>query len=179
MITEEIKIKALTHVFYEIVQLRLCKDRISYLAKNPSDTIEFFCERATYLEAFLIHLRILRDFFQNKPKAIDKRDPTNLTKHADIYSEDFGFACRLINFSDEINYKLDKDLAHLTYFRLKSNPAWNFNEIFDLINLHINDFLKHTEEKYPEIYYLNSEYYKSKWLSDEFRMYLEILNNDK
>ena len=58
-------------------------------------------------ESYLIHARVLCDFFQQN------------RRNDDIVCEDYGFERKALGVPDDIEKRFDKSLAHLTYSRLK------------------------------------------------------------
>lgn len=63
-------------------------------------------------EAYLLHARVLRDFFQKQYR---------LPKHDDILCSDYGFPSDELGVPSSIETRFDKSLAHLTYARLESD----------------------------------------------------------
>jgi hypothetical protein len=180
MITEELKIKGITHIFYEMVQLKLCfnvlTDKFSRLSRLISKNDEaYFCEKATYTEALLIHVRTLKDFFECEPKNPDKRDPNDLNKRADMYAADYGFPRTSLNLNDQILARLDKDLAHLTYHRIILPMDWYSNDTIDKLEPSVIAFIQHIQTKYPDVFLTNSKYYADKWLDEEISIYIDII----
>jgi hypothetical protein len=180
LITEEMKIKGLNHILYEITQLKLCanaiKDRFSRNARAVANKDEkYYCEKAAYTEALLIHTRTLKDFFEGQPKLPDKRDVNDLEKRADMFSIDYGFPPSDLGFDPLIKKRLDKDLAHLSYHRVSLPVDWNSNDTVDKLEPHIIKFLHHLHRNYRDVFDKSSAYYLNGWLDDEMEMYIEIV----
>ncbi|MFC1585742.1 hypothetical protein ACFL5V_09365 [Fibrobacterota bacterium] len=175
-ITKQQKIAATKHILYEMVEMILCNKQINALAQNfnPEDDSQC-CAKSAYLEALLLHIRILRDFFQFKPKTPDKRDINNRMTRADMYSVDFGFKQQKILFDPELRFRLNKELAHLSYHRLHSSIFWYGTETIEKIIPACKAFLMHLKSKWPGIDNADSEYYKSGMLDGETLRYWNIL----
>jgi len=110
--TQQQKADVLEHVRYEIGGL------FPQVRVNPSDVYM----SNIVLEAFLLHVRALIGFFESKSRWKDSVIPA-----------DFGFCQREVPIPDDIETRLNKDLAHITYSRLhqKTTPdkRWNFRSI--------------------------------------------------
>jgi hypothetical protein len=89
--------EAVGHVLYEIEMFLLAPHL------RPQDTVF----KSVVSESYLLHARILRDFFQEE------------RKHDDIVCDDYGFHRDDLHVPDEIQTRFDKSLAHLTYSRNK------------------------------------------------------------
>jgi hypothetical protein len=88
------KVAAFEHVLYEI-------EMFVALPIESADTIASNC----ITEAFLVHARILCDFFQK-----DRRKD-------DIVCADYGYPQQSLGINQDIETRFDKCLAHLTYSR--------------------------------------------------------------
>ena len=98
------KVDALQHVLYEIKMF-----------VNLPGTANHELVSNCLTEAFLLHARVLCDFFQ-KPRCKD-----------DIICDDYGFQRRSLEIREDIEIRFDKCLAHVTYSRTcftDSTQAW-------------------------------------------------------
>jgi hypothetical protein len=103
------KVAALTHVLYEMEM---------FCALPLTWEIDVLNNSLT--EAYLIHARVLVDFFQKKKRCKD-----------DILCSDYGFSPRPLGISEDIERRFDKSLAHLTFSRLCFRAEDRTNEWID------------------------------------------------
>ncbi len=130
--TEEIAQK----VRYERGMLDWCAQQIALASELPKSDANQSRSNLT-LEGFLLHARVLRDFFVGPPKKDD-----------DVLAEHFleepvpvcTWSCPYL--SEHRNRKrLDKLLAHLTYTRLGHEKKWNVAKIHAEIERAWQEFL--------------------------------------
>ena len=70
------------------------------------------------VEARLIHIRALLDFFQQEKRRVRKKSELD-----DVLSSDYGFAQCIVGIDKPYKERLNKDLAHLTYSRASRLPS--------------------------------------------------------
>lgn len=119
------KLKGLEHVLYEI-------EMFTELPASSAYPLVSNC----LTEAFLIHTRVLCDFFQ-KPRIKD-----------DIISDDYGFPQSSLGISSDIETRFDKCLAHVTYSRIcfkdeDDTKRWLLTHFRPRLILRIREFLEH------------------------------------
>ena len=89
------------------------------------------------LEVFLLHARVLRDFFVKSPS-----DDDVSTQHFfDAPSVWVSKANTLCQTLEKERVRLNKKLAHLTYSRLTEEEEWDFNGIHDELLKAKHEFL--------------------------------------
>jgi len=105
--TDAQKRDGLRHVHYEIYSLA----GQSWLTGRPvADNLENTTHiRNALLEGSLVHCRILVDFFGNNPRSRHNED--------DIQSGDYGYNEPPVLVDKALLTKLNKTIAHLTYYR--------------------------------------------------------------
>ena len=122
-------LEILPHIIYEM----------EILFNLPSVRGTNFYEYAI-IESRLIHARNLKNFFEAKTRKLD-----------DAISKDFGFPQKNLGISIDIEERFNKDLAHITYSRLKRTPEtkkWVYaNFITPLIDRCI-EFAQFVTQKY-------------------------------
>ncbi|MBN8521710.1 MAG: hypothetical protein J0L77_07435 [Alphaproteobacteria bacterium] len=118
------------HIEYEYKMLIHSGTRFLELSQDPTSNAN---DKNAYLECFLLHLRVLDEFFsfkhegkseKEKKSKKDKRDDDVLVTH---YSKQ-KFGALLTDVERE---NVNKRLAHLTLIRLENKDNW---PIDDLIN---------------------------------------------
>jgi hypothetical protein len=117
------KVAVFEHVLYEI-------DMFVALQRESTDTIASNCGT----EAFLVHARILCDFFQK-----DRRKD-------DIVCADYGYHQQSLGISQDIEMRFDKCLAHLTYSRscfTEDTKVWLLQYFRPALLDRIRGFLTH------------------------------------
>lgn len=125
-------IEILPHVRYEIEQC-FCIPK-----HDPNDA---HIRESVFL-AMLIHARLLVDFFE---RASSKFPDDVLCSH-------FGFAASSIPMLDADRLRLDKDIAHLTYSRLRHTPEtkpWPIEAILTSLHSTVIKFVHHIIEHPP------------------------------
>lgn len=142
---EDDKQKALVHIFHEIKSyfnaFLLISDFASIVVKDKQNNEINYISTDIKLDYFLLHSRVLIDFF------IDK----NPRYKDDIISSDFGFHDNEFIISPDTLNNINKRLPHLTYER---NLSYGSTFIWqgDLINFPLlkacSKFLEHLIIKY-------------------------------
>jgi hypothetical protein len=120
----------LPHVRYELGQSLIIP---SY------DMSDIHLSESIFL-AILVHVRLLLDFFQG-PRRQD-----------DVVASDFGFPLSRIPLQKEDTIRLDKDILHLTYSRLRHTPEttpWPVGAIVYALRPRVIEFMKHVIENPP------------------------------
>ncbi len=98
------KAGALFDVAYEIEQ-------VPGLLKDSPTPDKITCNAR--LEALLLHTRVLLDFFEHSKR-----------EHDDVLATDYDFPAKPLALNPEIQNRLNKELAHLTYSRQqRKGPA--------------------------------------------------------
>jgi len=117
------RIMALEHVLYEI------KMFVALPAVTDNELIS-----NCLTEAFLLHARVLCDFFQKK-------------RHKDdIVCEDYEFQRSSLHIDEDIEVRFDKCLAHVTYSRCRftnDTKAWLLEHFRPPLLRRIAAFLEH------------------------------------
>jgi len=98
--------RALADVFYEIQQLL----ESSQLASNDPLVMNAF------LESWLVHVRVLLDFFERNRRSIYRHDGDR-RENDDVLCTDFGFSAKPVGVHRKWRGRLNKDLVHLSYSR--------------------------------------------------------------
>jgi len=121
----------LPHIRYEIEQC-FCVPK-----HDPNDP---HIQESVFL-AILIHARLLVDFFE-----------TASSKHDDVLSSHFGYAASTIPMQADDQLRLNKDIAHLTYSRLRHTPAtkpWPIGAILLSLRPTVVKFIRHILDHPP------------------------------
>jgi hypothetical protein len=111
---------ALDHVAYEIEQLvGICLWMIhSHAAQSSAaESSEAILEANVYLEAFLIHIRALSDFFERTDRT--QRKGAELD---DVLARDYHFAAQPLGLDDRVRQRINQELAHISYSRVNISP---------------------------------------------------------
>jgi hypothetical protein len=121
--TSQQRLDALHHVLYEMEMFADLPIRCDIpLLQNALN------------ESYLIHARVLCDFFQ-KPRRDD-----------DVVCSDYDFGCEKLGVPDDIERRFNKSLAHLTYARLafkEGAEKWINNKFRPQLLNGIRKFLQH------------------------------------
>jgi hypothetical protein len=115
----------LPHLRYEIEQIFVVP------AHDQSD----WRARESVFLAMLVHARLLLDFFEHTSRG-----------HDDVLCADFGFLPAPVPQSTGDRLRLNKDIAHLTYSRLRHTPAtksWPLEDILRPIRDRAAAFASH------------------------------------
>ncbi len=124
----------LKHVYYEIDQI-LCIPKHDPEDKRILESVYF---------ALQVHGRVLLDFFQN--------DAANRQRD-DVVCSDFRFDARPVDVGDDNEERLNKDLVHLTYSRLRHKPEtqrWPVWEFIVPLRNRAAEFISHIVRNPPE-----------------------------
>jgi hypothetical protein len=122
VLTESDKIGGLHHIAYEMEQIT---DLLSTFPREKG------LQMNAWLEALLIHVRQLIDFFEHSKRSIMKGQEND-----DVLAADYGFSAQPIQIDAIFRERLNKDLAHLSYSRqqrIESSKNWNLRDILPLI----------------------------------------------
>jgi hypothetical protein len=93
--TDQDRIAVLPHVLYELSRVFIHQGN---LMENEAWLLK------------LIHGRTMIDFFER---------PVSARTNDDVLAEDYGFPARPLDMDPELRERINKDLAHLTYSRLR------------------------------------------------------------
>ncbi len=102
----------LPHLRYEIEQT---------FVVPTHDQNNWHVRESIYL-AMLVHARLLLDFFEHSSR-----------EHDDVLCADFGFQPSKVPLSNDDRLRLNKDIAHLTYSRLRHTPTTKPWPLADII----------------------------------------------
>src|SRR5262249_60049057 len=103
-------------------------------SQMPKET--FRAIQNAYLESMLVHVRVLKDFFEQPSRRVDRKTPQEMD---DVLSSDFGFkkAAIIVELPQETQRRINKELVHLTYSRQKrvafDEKKWDFDPILPLV----------------------------------------------
>lgn len=109
---------------YEWDMLQYCYRRISHDQANAD-----IHEQNLFLEAFLLHARVLKDFFIRDPRQDD-------VAAIHFFDDTAGWQKiknTLCPYLRQHQRRLNKYLAHLTYDRLREDKVWEWGVIFNEI----------------------------------------------
>jgi len=98
--------------------------------------------RESVFLAMLVHARLLLDFFEHTSRERD-----------DVLCADFNFPSAPVPLSSKDRLRLNKDIAHLTYSRLRHTPAtktWPWEDILHPIRERAVAFLLHIITNPPQ-----------------------------
>jgi hypothetical protein len=122
----------LPHLRYEIDQIFVVPDH---------DQNDWRIRESVSL-AMLVHARLLLDFFEHTSR-----------EHDDVLCADFGFQPAPVPLSSSDRLRLNKDIAHLTYSRLRHTPAtktWPLEDILHPIRERAGAFVSHIISSPPQ-----------------------------
>ena len=128
--TEEMKCQVFDEVLYEIEMF------VSLPMDSPQNVLH-----NALAEAYLLHARVLNEFFQTQQRRGDL-----------VISSDFGFPAAPIDTLNEIEMRHEKALAHLTYSRLSmsgTSKTWLYKNFGTKIRTRVLEFLYHMLKKRP------------------------------
>lgn len=149
---------AIPHLVYEIAMLEKTSDWLSRNPTNNEGQLDLFnltddqAIRCAMLESFLVHARLLKEFFfggtrhpdvEKPPMGDDIRAQQYFMNPADWPPPGVIFTPQLQEFIDYAN----KLLMHLTYTRVGQNFAWSHKAAYNEINGYIEKFRTMTELK--------------------------------
>ena len=121
----------LPHVRYEIEQCFVVPQH---------DASDHHVRESVFL-AILVHARLLLDFFEASSRYRD-----------DVLCSDFGFATSRVPLSVADRTRLNKDIVHLTYSRLRHTPEtkpWPVATILASLRPTVVAFIKHVLDHAP------------------------------
>jgi len=142
---EDEMLHALGHVYYEIQQFYWC---IVLQSQMPKET--FRAIQNAYFESMLVHVRVLKDFFEQPSRRVDRKTQQEMD---DVLSSDFGFkkAAMIVELPQETQRRINKELVHLTYSRQKrvtfDEKKWDFDPILPLVMRCIEFMQSRTDEE--------------------------------
>ncbi|MFA5360133.1 MAG: hypothetical protein WC349_04220 [Patescibacteria group bacterium] len=139
-------LKSSRHIAYEIQMLH--QAYVTYSTPRINKNVLL---RSAFIEVFLLHCRILYDFFYRRKG----KNPID----DDVIVEDFLSNKEFINFKKHRSLKgeidkyfplkrANKELAHLSYYRLAKTPKtkqWQISKIYKNMSKTISSFLKNTD----------------------------------
>ena len=109
---------ALEDVAYEMEQLigttQYLASKGPRLDKSATEEPAEILDANVYLEAFLLHVRVLLDFLEHAQRGVRNKQELD-----DVLATDYGFPARPINIDAALRTRLNQDLAHLSYSRTK------------------------------------------------------------
>src|SRR5215468_6524119 len=154
--TDDEKLHALGHVYYEIEQFYNCIVLQGLQVQMPNGTspeIQKAFQKAfqnACLESMLVHVRVLKDFFEQASRRVDRKTQQEMD---DVLSSDFGFkkAATIVELPQETQRRINKELVHLTYSRQKretfDEKKWDFDPILPLVMRCIEFMQSRTDEE--------------------------------
>ena len=104
-------------------------------------TREEILEANAYLEAFLLHVRVLVDFFERTTR--QRRRNRELD---DMLATDFGFATATVGIDESLRQRINQDVAHLSYSRTTRTDdarSWLPEAMARSLLEHCDSFAKH------------------------------------
>jgi len=107
---------------YEWNMLQYCYKRMS----NEQVNTDMY-EQNLFLEAFLLHARVLKDFFIRDPS----QDDVSAIHFFDDAAEWQNIINILCPYLRQHQKRLNKYLAHLTYERIREDKVWEVIAIFN------------------------------------------------
>lgn len=136
---------ALEDVAYEIEQvLGICAwlIQLSQVRRDEQATTQqAILEENVYLECFLLHFRLLLDFFEKTKRARGKQRELE-----DALAVDYGFAAKEIAVEPGLRERINQEIAHLSYARIRQRgPAknWYPADMALLLLARCDDFAAH------------------------------------
>jgi hypothetical protein len=142
--TDEQKLAALGHIFYEMQAFAgLCRIDSGQITYAPNEQLGGVL-RKTYAEAMLMHVLTLLDFFEC---SIRKR-ASYAFRSDNIISEDFGFPHRTPLIADALRDRINKEVVHLSYSRpplADLDAPWDWPRIVQPIAARCLAFVEHVE----------------------------------
>jgi hypothetical protein len=113
--SKELVSDALNDIVYEMEQLignYLLRMRLNDRNWAPRDPLESAIQPNVYLEGFLLHFRVLLDFFE-RPNRSSRRDQ----ELDDVLCSDFSFSPAKVDLDGQIRNRINQEVAHLSYSR--------------------------------------------------------------
>jgi len=149
------------HFYYEIDTIRHLYKQLYDICKQYPDerySEEVFYRKNIFLDSFLIHARLLLNFFY--PKRNESGQPIDGWRNA-VFAEDFienyipRFPEEVIKgYLKNITNRIGKDVAHLTInrsFRSEDEKPWEVDNIWSVLRTEIENFEIHISKEYPEL----------------------------
>jgi hypothetical protein len=93
------------------------------------------------VEATVIHMRALLDFFERSRSQAKARPRAD-----DILCEDYGFAAQTLPIRSDLRDRINKAVAHMSYFRTRvrnEDRNWEFEALIPEILGRASDFFQH------------------------------------
>lgn len=121
--TADEKSAALFDVAYEVEQI---------IALTASWPPQHGLQENAWLEATLIHTRLLLDFFEHSSRSV-RRDREN----NDVLAADYGFPSTAVAINAAFRDRINKDVAHLSYSRQQrvgSGKTWDLRDLRPLLD---------------------------------------------
>ena len=138
--------QGLEHIRYEMCRLADCYKRWQALLPGKSTQTEV----NDLIELTLLHARAVLDFFEYSRTHTKIRKKKAFTD--DIISEDYGWPAAEMPFERKIKERIDKEVAHLSYFRCGltlEQKEWKPEVFVPALLTQSVAFLKHVGEKVP------------------------------
>jgi hypothetical protein len=123
--------KIMEHVRYEVTQT---------FVLPPHDGTNDHLRESIFL-AILVHARLLLHFFEDKTR-----------RQKDVLCSDFGFPTKPLSLAEKDRERLDKDIVHLTYSRLRHTPQtkpWPLEDILKPLHERVAEFVNHVVTNVP------------------------------
>lgn len=117
-------------IYYEMRMFAYCAESsLKFERKNEEESI--------LLESFLLHIRILLEFFEKDRRTVFWEKEKGVRMENDtILSKDYSFKPQPIKIPKVCRERLNPDLAHLSYSRHKkisSDKRWKIKDIVDMV----------------------------------------------
>ncbi len=134
------KTHALGVVYYEIEEFCYCCFQLKENASLDQSS------KNALIESMLIHVRVLRDFFERSTRSRLKGEEQD-----DALSTDFGFPNRSLNLPEDYSGRINKDVAHLTYSRAErvtpEQKGWDLPALLPLVERSMEFIDSRSEEE--------------------------------
>jgi len=139
----EKQIQGLEHVRYEVKRLRESFSRWTKLhSGSPQSAVN------DQLELTLLHARAILDFFEYSRTEFKVRKKK--AQSDDLIAEDYGWPVKSLQIDALIKKRIDKEIAHLTYFRCgksRDEKMWRPEEFVPVLISEADSFLKSYEKQ--------------------------------
>ena len=142
--TPEQKKEGLVHVRYEMSRLAECYERWRALRAGVNSQSEV----NDLIELTLLHSRAILDFFEYGRGHAKIRGREAFKD--DIVSEDYDWPARAIAIDRKIKTRIDKEIAHLSYFRCgltREQKRWRPELFVPVLLKQSAEFLAHIDAK--------------------------------
>lgn len=149
---------ASSHLHYEVQMLHECARRLSELRNSDEEiSLDDKTLENALIESFLIHARVLIDFFYVKSRL--EANPNTNIRSSDVIAEDFlekpnnwwSICPEKSPELEEVNPKVGKQVAHLTYDRsyiTVKGKKWDIGRIYYALVDVIFVFIENVDRKY-------------------------------